>query len=151
MGFRASEVMTGWHEFTDGAGPPGRHPFAFRVRWGPDSLREWLDPRSATFLWQELAGEVRVGGLCDWTPCEGTLHLQYVPQRRIRYDFDFDVDGCTYRYVGEKTNLRWWNLAVTHTTCYGVVTERGTDRLVSTGTSLFRLRDLPRLLMVRAA
>jgi hypothetical protein len=151
VGFRTREVMTGWHEFTDGAGPAGRHPFAFRATWGPDSLRAWLDPRSPAFLWQELEGEVLAGGLCAWTPCQGTLHLRYFPERRIRYDFDFEVGNTTYRYVGQKTNLRWWNLAVTHTTCYGVVTERGTDRLVSTGTTTFHLRDLPRLLMVRAA
>ena len=65
--------------------------------------------------------------------------------------FGFDVAGTTYRYVGEKTNLRLWNLAVTHTTCYGVVTERRTGKLVSTGTTLFHLRDLPRLLLVQPA
>lgn len=148
MGFRAQELMRGWHEFADGAGPPGRQPFEFRVRWGPDSLRDWLNPRGPGFLWQELEGSVLPGGLAGWTPCQGTLQLEYFGPRRIRYDFDFDVDGATYHYRGEKTNLRWWNLAVTHTTCYGVVTERRTGRLVSTGTTLFRLRDLPRLLAV---
>lgn len=149
MGFRAREIMRGWHEFHDGWPPGGRHPFAFRASWGPDRLRDWLDPRKPTFLWQELDGEVRAGGLCDWTPCRGTLHLQYWPDRRIRYDFDFQVDGRTFRYVGDKQNLRWWNLAVTHTTCFGVLTERATGRLVSTGVTLFHLRDLPGLLAVR--
>jgi hypothetical protein len=151
VGFRTREVMRGWHELADGEGPPGRHPFEFRARWGPDSIRDWLDPRKPTFLWQELDGEVLAGGLCDWTPCQGTLHLQYVPERRIRYDFDFQVGERVLRYVGEKTNLRLWNLAVTHTTCYGVVTDRRTGKLVSTGTTLFHLRDLPRLLLPRAA
>lgn len=147
MGFRAREVMSGWHEFAEGRGPGGRHPFAFRARWGPDSVRDWLNPRKPTFLWQELDGEVSAGGLCDWTPCSGTLQLQYVGLRRIRYDFDFVVDGVTYQYVGDKENLRWWNLAVTHTTCFGVVSERRTGALVSRGTTLFHLRDLPRLLL----
>jgi hypothetical protein len=151
-GFRTREAMRGHHEFHDGYGPPGRHPFVFRARWGPDRLREWLDPRQDTFLWQELDGEVLAGGLSDdWTPCRGTLHLQYFPQRRIRYDFDFEAGGRTFRYVGDKQNIRWWNLLVSHTTCFGVVTERSTDRLVSTGVTLFRMRDLPRLLAVGRA
>lgn len=148
MGFHARELMRGYHEFVDGNGPAGRHPFAFRARWGPESLREWLDPRKPTFLWQELAGEVSAGGLCDWTPMQGTLHLQYLPERRIRYDFDFAVDGRTYRFLGDKVNLRWYNLATSHTTCFGVLTERKTGQLVSTGTTLFHFRDLPRLLAV---
>jgi hypothetical protein len=148
MGFRAREVMRGHHEFVDGAGPAGRHPFAFRATWGPDRLRDWLDPRKPTFLWQTLEGEVLAGGLSDgWTPCSGTLHLQYWPERRIRYTFEFDADGVRYRYLGDKSNLRWWNLAVTHTTCTHAVTEQATGRLVSTGLTLFHLRDLPRFLL----
>lgn len=146
MGFRAREVMRGHHEFVDGMGPAGRHPFVFRARWGPDRIRDWLDPRGPTFLWQELEGSVLAGGLCDWTPCRGSLHLQYWPQRRIRYLFEFDVAGVRYRYRGDKTNLRWWNLAVSHTTCSHALTEEPSGRLVSTGVTLFHLRDLPGLL-----
>lgn len=146
MGFQTSELMRGQHEFHDGAGPEGVHPFAFRVRWGPERLRDWLNPTHAGFLWQELRGEVLVGGLCDWTPCAGTLHLQYFGYRRIRYDFDFDVGDTTYHYVGDKKNVRPWNLPVSHTTCFGVVTERATARLVSTSVVLFHLRDLPGML-----
>lgn len=149
MGFRAREVMRGHHEFVDGMGPGGRFPFVFRATWGPDRLRDWVDPRKPTFLWQELEGSVLAGGLCDWTPCKGTLHLQYWPDRRIRYRFEFDVDGTTYSYLGDKTNLRLWNLVVSHTTCNHVVTERASGRLVSTGTTLFHLRDLPGLLAPR--
>ena len=149
MGFKAQETMRGHHEFHDGGGPPGQLPFEFRCSWGPDRLRDWLNPASDHFMWQELQGEIRAEGLCDWTPMQGTLHLQYAGKRRIRYDFDFEVDGTGYRYVGDKSNLRLWNLAVTHTTCYGTVTERATDRLVSSGVVLFKLRDLPRLLVVR--
>jgi hypothetical protein len=145
VGFRAREVMRGYHEFADG-GPSGRHPFVFRATWGPDRLRDWIDPRKPTFLWQRLDGEVLAGALCDWTPCAGTLHLQYWPQRRIRYTFEFEVEGVRYRYLGDKVNLRLWNLAVSHTTCTHVLTEQRTGRLVATGVTQFRLRDLPALL-----
>lgn len=151
MGFRAREVMRGHHEFVEGGGPPGRHPFAFRATWGPDRLRDWLDPRKPTFLWQPLQGEVLAGGLCDWTPCAGSLHLQYWPQRRIRYAFEFDVDGIRYRYLGDKVDLRLWNLAVSHTTCTHALTEQRSGRLVATGVTRFHLRDLPALLTPRWA
>ena len=39
-GFRAREQMRGHHEFHDGWGPAGRLPFAFRVSWGPDRVRD---------------------------------------------------------------------------------------------------------------
>lgn len=149
MGFRARELMRGYHEFIDGQGPPGRHPFEFSARWGPDSLRQWLDVRKPTFLWQELEGEVSAGGLCQRAPIQGTLHLQYFPERRIRYDFDFEVEGRPLRYLGDKVNLRWYNLATSHTTCFGVLTDRKSGRVISTGTTLFHLRDLPRLLAVQ--
>ncbi|MCB9688465.1 MAG: hypothetical protein H6735_25740 [Alphaproteobacteria bacterium] len=152
MGFRAREIMRGYHEFAEGMGPPGRHPFTFRASWGPDRLRDWLDPRKPTFLWQELTGEVDADGLCEAAPCRGTLHLRYVPDRTIRYVFEFDDDhGRALRYEGTKENLRPWNLLVTHTTCFGTVTEVATGRLVSRGVTFFRLRDLPGLLAVRAA
>lgn len=147
MGFRTREEMTGEHEFVGDHGPPGQHPFAFRVRWGPDRLREWLNPLGQRFLWQELEGEVRVGGLCDWTPCRGTLELQYFGPRRIRYTFDFEVEGRTYRFLGDKVDIRLWNLPVSHTTCTGALVELGSGQLVSRSVTRFRLRDLPRLVL----
>lgn len=146
MGFSTSERMAGTHEFRDGAGPPGRHAFSFEVTWGPDRLRDWLDPRSDHFLWQELRGTVTADGLCGPTPCEGTLHLDYL-HGRIRYVFDFEVDGTAYRYVGDKSHLRWHNLAVTHRLCTGTIVEVETGRLVSTSVVTFKWRDLPSLLL----
>ncbi len=146
MRLRLYEEMTGHHEFTDGGGPAGRHPFAFRVGWGPERLREWLDPRHPGFLWSDVAGEVRIGGLCEWTPCRGSLALEYLGARRIRYAFDLEVEGTVYRYLGDKVNLRLWNLPVSHTTCFGVLTKRATGRLVSTSVTRFHLRRLPRML-----
>lgn len=145
MGFTIRESMTGTHTFVDGRDDPGPHPFEFRLRWGPERLRDWLSPLSDRFLWQEAKGEVRAGGLCDWTACAGTLSLEY-GRARIRYAFDFEVDGVAYRYTGEKRDLRPWNLHRTHTTCYGELRELETDRLISTSTVRFRLRTTPRFL-----
>ena len=148
-GFRVRERMSGWHERVDGAGE--RRPLSFEGEWGPDRLRDWLDPRSPAFLWQEIRGTISADGLCAAAPFRGTLSLQYVGLRRIRYVLDFDVDGRPHRLLGDKENLRWWNLLVTHTTCFVTVTDLSTGRLVSRGTVLFRLRDLPGLLWIRRA
>lgn len=148
MGFRVTEVMSGTHERCDGQGPRGPRPFAFRVTWGPDRLIDWANPASDRFLWQPLEGEVSAGGLCDgWAPCRGTLALEYFGRRRIRYELDFEAPGGVLRFVGEKVNIRPWNLLVSHTTCTGTITELATGRLVSSAVVTFRLRDLPRLLL----
>ena len=146
VGFKLHEVMTGHHEFEPGCGPPGRHPMVFRVDWGPRDVRAWLRRGTDTFLSQELEGRVTVGGLCDETPCLGALELRYFDERRIRYAFGFEVQGRAYRYVGEKVNIRVWNLPVSHTTCFGRLVEAETGRLVSTSVTHFRLRTAPRFL-----
>ncbi len=79
------------------------------------------------------------------------MHLRYVPDRAIRYVFEFDAGGRPLRYEGTKENLRPWNLLVSHTTCFGTVTEVRTGRLVSRGVTFFRFRDLPGLLAVRGS
>ena len=145
MGFRIRETMSGTHHFEDGAGPDGEHPFVFRLRWGPDRIGDWLNPLGERFLWQEVEGEVLVGGLCDWTPCRGTLSLEY-GHARIRYAFDFSLADRVYRFEGEKRNLRPWNLARTHTTCYGRLSELDSGREISTSVTRFRFRDLPSFL-----
>ncbi len=147
IGFRMQEVMRGTHEFEPGCGPPGRHPMELRVTWGPERLERWLSPASGEFMTQPLEGAVTVGGLCENAPCEGRLELRYRGEHRIRYDFEFEADGRRYRYVGEKVNIRPWNLPFSHTTCFGRVTEAGTGRLVSTSTTIFELESLPGFLL----
>ena len=146
MGFRIREEMIGHHEFRNDFGPPGRHPFVMRVEWGPEKVRNWLNPRNDAFLWQELSGEVFAGGLCDHVPCAGTLHLQYFRKRQIMYSFDFAVDDVIYRYVGHKKNIHLHNLLVSHTTCFGTIVELATGKLVSTSLCTFRLHHLPSML-----
>ena len=142
-GFTAVEEMRGVHELRDA---PGRRPFAFRVRWGPERLRDWLDPRGPGFLWQELDGECVADGLFGWSPCRGTLHLDYLGAGRIRYVFDVDAGGRVLRYVGDKVHIRPWNLPFSHTTCVGTLTDLATGVLLSTSVVRFPLRDLPWLL-----
>lgn len=146
-GFRIAEAMRGWHEPV--TGPPGRRRFELRCTWGPDSLVEWLRPFSPRFLWQELAGTIDAEGLTAGpAACVGTLELDYLRARRIRYRADFaGADGTPLRFLGDKVEIRPWNLLVSHTTCTGTVVEVGSGRLVSTVVVTFRLRDLPRMLL----
>ena len=146
LGFRMDEVMTGWHEFEPGRGPAGQLPFEFRVAWGPDDVRAWASPGSPTFLRQGLEGTVSVGGLCENAPCKGTLELRYFSDHRLRYDFTFEAGGKTWRYVAEKVNIQPWNLPVSHTTAFGVLTEAKTGKLESRSVTHFRLRTSPAFL-----
>jgi hypothetical protein len=143
LGFKIDEIMSGTHQFVPGCGPAGRWPLEFAVTWGPHHVTTWLDPRSDHFGLHDLQGTVTVGGLCKDAPCQGTLELSYLSDHKITYAFDFDVDGTSYHYVGEKVNIQLWNLPVAHTTCYGTLTEQVSGRLISRSVTHFRMRTLP--------
>lgn len=144
LGFRMDEVMTGTHRFGDDA-ISANHFMEFRVTWGPDDVRSWINPFSRGFMKQPLSGVVTVGGLCENRPCEGELSLEY-HKGRIRYEFFFIVDGVYYTFVGEKIGIRPWNLHDSHTTCYGALTETESGQLVSESVTHFRLATLPAFL-----
>lgn len=146
LGYRMDEVMSGFHEFTPGEGPPGRHPMEFRVTWAAPDLRRAFRPGSEDFLVHDLAGEVTVGGLTEGAPCHGTLELRYFRDQSIRYTFDFRVAERDYHFVGEKVNILPWNLAWSHTTCFGRLTDAATGKLVSSSVTFFRLRTTPQFL-----
>lgn len=146
VGFQMDETMAGEHEFAPGMGPPGKRRLEFRVTWGPRNLWRWLTPGGDDFLRQSLAGTVTVEGLCEAAPCAGTLELRYFGEHKIRYSFDFEAGGRRLRYLGEKVDIRPWNLHVSHTTCFGSITEADTGTLVSTSVVRFPLSSLPRFL-----
>jgi hypothetical protein len=145
IGFAIKEVMSGSHEFSPGQGPTGRMFMEFQVRWGaPDLKKCW---QSQDWIWvNELDGRVTVAGLCDQAACPGRLEMRYLRDASIRYVFDFEANGMAYRYVGEKVNIKPWNLPVSHTTCFGTLVEADSGKLISTSLLHFRLRGLPRFL-----
>ncbi|MBW1988117.1 MAG: hypothetical protein JRI97_01085 [Deltaproteobacteria bacterium] len=146
LGFKMDEVMSGYHEFEPGMGPPGRHPFEFRVTWGPKSLVRWINPVSSDFMTQPLEGTVTAGALCFRAPCKGILELLYFTEGKIRYTFDFTVGATEYEFVGEKVHIRPWNLPVSHTTCFGIVKEKDTGKLLSRSVTFFKLWRTPSFL-----
>lgn len=146
LGFNMRELMSGEHEFEQGFGPEGTFQMQFDVRWGPGSMVEFLDPRGSGFMVNDLEGTVTIGGLCYEAPCRGSLKLDYLGEHRITYDFDFLVGDQPYNFVGQKVNIKPWNLPVSHTTCFGVLKERGSGRLVSRSVTFFKMGTLPRFL-----
>ncbi|MFY9114764.1 MAG: hypothetical protein WAO23_05940 [Dethiobacteria bacterium] len=146
IGFKMDEVMIGEHQFEPGMGPEGKFPLEFRVTWGPKNFLSWIDPRSQDFLTQPLQGVITVGGLCYDAPCEGTLKLDYFNENKIRYTFDFTVKEKDYLFIGEKINIKPWNLPVSHTTCYGTVMEKDTNVLISRSVTFFKLKTAPAFL-----
>lgn len=139
FGFVMDETMTGSHEFEPRFGAPGRRFMEFKVTWGPKNVRHWGNPFS-TGLINDLEGTVTIEGLCTDTPCTGSLELRYLKDASIRYTFDFTADGVDYHYVGEKLNIKPWNLPYSHTTCFGRLTRLDTGELVSTSLTHFRFR-----------
>jgi hypothetical protein len=146
FGFKMDETMSGEHRFEPGMGPEGRFPFEFTATWGPEKVGPWINPFGDGFMKQPLSGTVTMGGLCQKSPCTGTLELNYFTEGTIRYSFDFTTGGVTYRYIGEKVNIRPWNLPVSHTTCFGTVVEAESGRLVSRSVTHFRMKTAPAFL-----
>ena len=145
-GFQIDEAMTGDHEFESGCGPEGKHFFEFRVTWGAPSAIAFLNPKSRSFFEADLEGSVTVGGLCERAPCKGKLELKYFTEQKIRYTFDFEVDGMDYHFVGEKVNILPWNLPVSHTTCFGTVKESKSGKLISRSVTFFKMHTAPKFL-----
>jgi hypothetical protein len=148
IGFKMDEVMEGTHHFVNEAGPPGEHPMSFRVTWGARNIQDFANPFDPGFMSSFLEGTVDVEGLARDAPCKGTLQLLYFTEGKIRYTFDFKDDrGRPCRYVGEKADIRPWNLYPTHTTCYGTITDADTGKEISRSIVYFRLSTTPAFLM----
>ena len=144
VGFAADEVMSGTHQFLAGAGPEGEFPLEFRVTWGARHLGRWLNPFGGEFMTNFLHGRITAGGLVEDVACQGVLELRYFTTASIRYRFEFtDNEGTRYRYLGEKVNIRPWNLHRSHTTCYGTITNLDTGQDISRSIVYFRLSRLP--------
>ncbi len=139
-GFRMDEVMSGYHEFEPGCGPEGKWPMRFVATWGVANALRFFNPASEHYGEAKLDGVVTVGGLCSEVHCHGTLLLAYFSDFKIRYEFEFEADGKPYLFVGEKVNIKPWNLPVSHTTCFGTLTEADSGKLVSRSVTFFRLQ-----------
>jgi hypothetical protein len=138
--------MTGTHEFVGKAGPKGEFPFSFELDWGTDDLLAFINPLSGQSYTAQATGVVRMGEFVDEAPCDGTLEFCYFTEAKIRYRFTFSVNRKEYEYIGEKVEIRPWNLHRTHTTCYGMVYDSKNRKEISRSLTYFKLETLPSFL-----
>ena len=120
---------------------------SFEITWGARRILPYLNPLKMSFMSNFVEGTVSVGGLVQNARCRGTLDLRYFSEAKIRYNFTFkDDQGRALRYIGEKVNIRPWNLHRTHTTCYGTITDLGTGQELSKSILYFELQTMPAFL-----
>jgi len=124
----------------------GKQPFSFNVKWGPKNIVDWASPNSSTFLFNQMTGVVNIGGLADNIPIIGSLEINYFKEQKIRYTYDLEFEGKNYLFIGEKVNIRLYNLTTSHTTCFGTLTNQETGELISRSITYFRLKDSLRFL-----
>ena len=53
----------------------------------------------------------------------------------------FIFDKKSYKFIGEKVNIKFTNLVTSHTTCFGTIVEADTLELISRSVTHFRLQD----------
>ena len=139
-----SESMIGSHHFVHNEGPPGELPMRFDVRWGTNDITK--GPK------MNLKGTISIGGLCKETPCRGSLELNYLSENKLKYTIHFEpfntpgsLNYGKYFYVGEKVNIKPWNLPVSHTTCYGTLIDPR-KKIISRSVTHFKLNTIPAFL-----
>jgi hypothetical protein len=147
IGFNMDEVMSGTHVYADESDLTIKAglPFHFEITWGPEDILNWLNPFGGSFLAQPLHGHITVGGLCEKVFCMGNLYLEYW-KGQIRYEIFFRHNGRSYKYEGEKTGMRPWNLHRTHTTCHGILVNLETGEIISKSVVYFRFHTMPKFL-----
>lgn len=145
IGFQITEKMEGYHRFMSDPFEKQRH-MEFSANWGTADIASWLDPDNGLFGINLLNGTVTIEGLCENAAMSGTLLLKYLDNNSIVYLFSFIVDNKdVYTYVGEKVNIKLWNLLTSHTTCHGILLDKN-NKVVSTSTTFFKLKNLFSLL-----
>ena len=147
LSFKMSETMSGYHEFEDASGPSGQMPFEFNIDWKTDSLTEWINPKNSNFMVNKVNGTISIGGLANNIPCSGNMEVRYFKDNKIKYDLNFSFKNKKYHFVGEKINIKPWNLPVSHTTCFGVLTEAKSKKLISKSVTFFSIKTLPSFLL----
>lgn len=97
MGVEFRETMAGYFHLVDR--PRDERPLAFTIRA--------ISGRLASFVRRpqtEVEGELHAEGFADHVPVRGTLGLDLLRDRTLRYDLSFPGnDGQSYRFKGHKT------------------------------------------------
>lgn len=134
LGFQMTETMEGYHWLP--AISEERYPLVFTAEWGTIDIKSFFNPKDMKFLKCWLKGRITAQGICEDAKTRGYLDLNY-PLGTIKYEFNFAAHGRMFLLTGEKVNIKPWNLATSHTTCYTTIINDA-DELVSRGVVFFK-------------
>ena len=108
-GFKYQETMSGTYHLI--ARPEEERRISFTANAAVDNVVKYLRDMTAT-----LEGTLEMEGFADHVPIEGTLEINPLFGRVLRYQFTFTGnDGKSYRFSGQK-DLRLFDLAASATT-----------------------------------
>jgi len=114
LGFEFSETMSG--TYTRAARPDQTGHIRFSGRARARDLRRHLKDGLVTFH-----GTLDMEGFADDVPFAGTVEIQILSKRLIRYDLSFvGNDGQPYRLVGQK-DIRFGDFVTTMTHLQGTI------------------------------
>jgi hypothetical protein len=113
-GFKFEEKMTGTYHLL--SRPEEEKAFSFTAQAAVENVLSYLRDMAAT-----LQGTLEMEGFADQVPINGTLELNPLFGRVLRYQFAFvGNDGKTYRFAGQK-DIQLLDLPGSMTTLPGAV------------------------------
>ena len=121
-GFKYEEKMTGTYHLL--SRPEEEKAFSFSAQAAVENVVKYLQDMSAT-----LEGTVEMEGFADHAALSGTLELNPLFGRVLRYQFSFVAnDGKSYRFAGQK-DINLFDLPGSMTTLPGAVYDEGGNEI----------------------
>jgi hypothetical protein len=134
-GFKFEEKMSGTYHLL--SRPEEAKAFSFAAQATVDNMLKYLQDMSAA-----LQGTVEMEGFADHATIDGTLELNPLFGRALRYQFSFVAnDGKNYRFAGQK-DLNLLDLPGSMTTLAGAIYDEGGQEIARTLTKFDLASDL---------
>jgi len=135
MAFEFTETMAGTYHMT--GQPSDQRRFSFTVTaQAQDGVRFARDGLA------RLTGTLEMEGFADEVPLEGTIEIQPITRKIIRYEFAFvGNDGEPYRFAGQK-DIQFRHLLASWTTLPGSVYDGRGDEVARARTRFDVKNDL---------
>ncbi len=119
--------------------PNAERPFLFALRARSRSLSDFARTRTVA-----ITGELTAEGFGVRCPLEGTLEMDVLMTRRLRYDFTFVADsGERFRYLGQK-NVKLLRLSHSMSWLPGKVFDMAGKEIATSEVTFDLARDLTR-------
>jgi hypothetical protein len=134
-GFRFEERMSGTYHLL--ATPEEEHRFSFTAQATVGNVMQYLRDLTAS-----LQGTLEMEGFADQVPLEGSLEVNPIFGRALRYQFSFTGnDGQRYRFAGQK-DLQVLDLPGSLATLPGAVYDEGGTEVARVLAKFDTSRDL---------